>query len=177
MPKHESRPSWKRHMTAVRIKRGGANKTSSRSSSAGGSNKNYASYLPAVYTGVPNRVDRYQQYEQMDQDPEISTGLDILAEFCTQNSEDFEGPFRIHYKDSQMGDTEVTTLENRLDAWVELNDFTTRIFDIVRNTLKQGDQIFVRDPETFELHWTDVAHVEKITVNEAKGKAAKPNAN
>lgn len=173
MPTSKGRPaSWTRHMTAVRIKRGGANKPSkgSRGASASGTNKNFASYLPAVYTGVPNRVDRYQQYDQMDQDPEISTGLDILTEFCTQNSDDFGGAFQIHYKDNQMGDTEVTTLENRLDAWNDLNDFNTRIFDIFRNVLKNGDQFFVRDPETFELHWVEPSHVEKITMNESKGK-------
>lgn len=172
MPTSNSHPTWKRHMTAVRIKRGGANAPTrgKKDASASGTNKNFASYLPAVYTGVPNRVDRYQQYDQMDQDPEISTGLDILTEFCTQNSEDFEGAFQIHYKDKQMGDTEVTTLENRLDAWNELNDFNTRIFDIFRNVLKNGDQFFVRDPETFELHWVEPSHVEKITMNESKGK-------
>lgn len=171
MPTSNPRPSWKRHMTAVRIKRAaGRQSGSSKSGSTTGSNKNYSSYLPAVYTGLTNRTDRYAQYDQMDQDPEIRTGLDILAEFCTQNSEDFEGPFVVNYKDSQMGDTEVTTLENRMDAWCDLNGFTTRIFDIFRNVLKYGDQFFVRDPETLELHWVDPTHVEKITVNEAKGK-------
>lgn len=157
-------------MTAVRIKRNPKTTDGGKSGSTSGSTKNYSSYLPAVYTGVPNRVDRYQQYDQMDQDPEIRTGLDILAEFCTQNSEEFDSPFTINYKDGQMGETEVTTLENRMDAWCELNDMTTRIFDIFRNVLKYGDQFFVRDPETLELHWVDPSHVEKITVNEAKGK-------
>ena len=49
---------------------------------------NYSSYLPDVYTGSPNRVERYQQYEVMDSDPEVNAALDILAEFCTQKLKD-----------------------------------------------------------------------------------------
>ena len=168
-----SQPSWKRHMTAVSIKRAIGNNSSKSTGPRhgnGGRSSNYASYLPQVYTGIGNRIDRYRTYDTMDQDPEINTGLDILTEFCTQNSEEFDGPFIIHYKDNQMGDTEVSTLENRLDAWNALNDFSTRIFDIFRSVLKMGDQFFVRDPETYEWHWIDPRHVEKIIINEAEGK-------
>lgn len=168
---NSNKPSWKKHMTAVRIKRATGRKNGQPAKKGKSStSQNFSSYLPAVYTGLTNRIDRYQQYDQMDQDPEIRTGLDILGEFCTQNSEDFSLPFQINYKDSQMGDTEVTTLENRLEAWDHLNDFRTRIFDIFRNVLKYGDQFFIRDPETLELHWVDPQHVEKITVNETEGK-------
>ena len=34
--------------------------------------KNYQSNLPEVYTGHPNRIERYNQYEQMDMDSEIN---------------------------------------------------------------------------------------------------------
>ena len=30
--------------------------------------RNYSSYLPDVYTGHPNRIQRYFQYDQMDSD-------------------------------------------------------------------------------------------------------------
>ena len=46
--------------------------------------RNYSSYLPDVYTGHPNRIQRYFQYDQMDSDSEVNAALDILAEFCTQ---------------------------------------------------------------------------------------------
>ena len=32
--------------------------------------KNYQSHLPEVYTGHPNRIERYNQYENMDTDSE-----------------------------------------------------------------------------------------------------------
>ena len=41
---------------------------------------------------------------------------------------------------------------------------------MVRSTLKYGDQFFIRDPETYKLYWTDPANVEKVVVNESKGK-------
>ena len=50
--------------------------------------RNYSSYLPDVYTGHPNRIQRYFQYDQMDSDSEINAALDILAEFSTQQNQE-----------------------------------------------------------------------------------------
>ena len=55
--------------------------------------RNYSSYLPDVYTGHPNRIQRYFQYDQMDSDSEINAALDILAEFSTQQNAENETPF------------------------------------------------------------------------------------
>mgnify|MGYP004007738257 CR=1 FL=1 len=41
---------------------------------------------------------------------------------------------------------------------------------IFRNTIKYGDQFFIRDPETHKLYWCDPANVEKVIVNESEGK-------
>ena len=49
---------------------------------------NYSSFLPDVYAGSPNRVERYMQYDTMDMDSEVNAALDILAEFCTQKLKD-----------------------------------------------------------------------------------------
>lgn len=163
--------SWKRHMTMARSKVS-TNRPDTKGKSAletSGSKSNFASYLPVVYTGLPNRTDRYRQYDQMDQDPEIRTALNIIADFCTQSTEDFGLPFNIKYKDN-IGDTEVTTLEDRLESWADQNDFKTRIYEIVRGLLKYGDQFFIRDPETFDWYWVNPMNVEQVFVNEATGK-------
>ena len=55
----------------------------------------FSSWLPEVYAGSPNRLMRYIQYDQMDNDLEINAALDILAEFCTQDDEYTEQPFII----------------------------------------------------------------------------------
>lgn len=154
--------TWTRHVKMAKISNHSKH-TDSVSSS------NYSSYLPSVYTGLNNRVDRYRQYDQMDQDPEISNGLDIIADFCTQNLDEMMSSFEIRYKD-HMGDSEIRTISDRRESWSKLNDFKTRTFDIFRNVLKYGDQFFIRDPETYEWHWVDPYNVEKITINESLGK-------
>lgn len=161
--------SWKRHMTMGRSKLSTIPNQSSNSNKSTGTKTNFASYLPVVYNGLANRTERYSQYEQMDQDPEIRTALNIIADFCTQSTEDYGLPYKIKYKDD-IGDTEVTTIEDRLDAWTEQNDFKTRMYEIVRGLLKYGDQFFIRDPETFDWYWVSPKNVEQVFVNEATGK-------
>jgi hypothetical protein len=160
--------SWQQHMTLGRSKLSTVPQRNAMEQ-PGGSKTNFSSYLPAVYTGLSNRVDRYRQYDQMDQDPEIRTALNIIADFCTQSTKDFGLPFQIQYKDT-MGDTEVTTLEDRLESWSDLNEFKMRIYDIIRGILKYGDQFFIRDPETFVWYWVNPMNVDKVLVNNATGK-------
>lgn len=131
--------------------------------------RNWASTLPDVYVGHSNRLDRYNQYEQMDMDSEINAALDILGEFCTQRNEENHTPFDIVFKETPT-DNEVKILKEQLQQWVNLNDFNKRIFKMMRNVLKYGDQIFIRDPETFKLFWVEMNKVTKVIVNEAEGK-------
>ena len=131
--------------------------------------RNYQSQLPEVYTGQPNRVERYNQYEQMDMDSEVNAALDILAEFCTQKNTENHTAFTIKYKE-QPSDNEVKIIKEQLQQWVALNDFNKRMFKIVRNVLKYGDQVFIRDPENFKLYWTEMSKVTKVIVNEGEGK-------
>lgn len=130
---------------------------------------NWASQLPDVYIGHPNRVERYNQYEQMDMDSEINAALDIIAEFMSQfNIENGTG-FDLFFKDDPT-DNEVKILKDQLQQWISLNDLNKRLFKLVRNTIKYGDQVFLRDPETFKLYWTEMHKVVKVVVNEAEGK-------
>jgi hypothetical protein len=131
--------------------------------------RNYQSNLPEIYIGHPNRVERYNQYEQMDMDSEVNAAMDILAEFSTQPSPETNLPFDIKFKDKPT-DSEVKIIKEQLQQWVNLNELNKRIFKIMRNTLKYGDQIFVRDPETFKLMWVETSKVVKVIVNEAEGK-------
>lgn len=131
--------------------------------------RNYQSQLPEVYIGHPNRVERYNQYENMDMDPEINAALDILAEFSTQASKDNRTPFKIEWLDNPT-DNEIKIVKDQLHKWVKLNDLQERAYKIFRNTLKYGDQIFIRDPETFKLFWVEISKVVKVIVNESEGK-------
>jgi hypothetical protein len=131
--------------------------------------RNYASRLPEVYVGHPNRVERYNQYEMMDLDAEINACLDIISEFCTQKNEQNRTPFSIEFKDEPTPH-EIELLKTQLQQWCKLNEFNQRIFKIFRNTIKFGDQVFVRDPENFKLYWVDMTKVIKVIVNESEGK-------
>ena len=142
---------------------GGSNNQASPAFSKFGSN------LPEVYIGHPNRIERYNQYEQMDMDSEVNAALDILAEFCSQKNEENLTAFDIHFHEKPT-DNEVKIIKEQLQQWVSLNELNKRIFKIVRNTIKYGDQVFIRDPETFKLFWTEMSKVTKVIVNESDGK-------
>jgi len=135
----------------------------------GPARSNYSSYLPDVYSGAPNRIERYGQYNVMDMDSEVNAALDILAEFCTQNNTQNNTPFKFTYN-QKATNTEVQIIEQYLHQWCKLNDLNKRIFKVMRNVFKYGDAFFIRDPETKKLFHVDPAKVSKIIVNESTGK-------
>ena len=162
--------SWKKYFSPV------ASGTSLSSSDGyangnrpGPARSNYSSYLPDVYSGTPNRLDRYNQYDVMDSDPEVNAALDILAEFCTQKLKDGKSPFAVNWRHKGTN-SEVKILSEYLQQWNKLQKFDTRIFRIMRNTFKYGDAFFIRDPETQKWHYIDPSQVIKIIVNESEGK-------
>jgi hypothetical protein len=161
--------AWKKYFKT-------ANNSGSMSPISGSNNnlpdagyRNFASQLPEVYIGHPNRTERYNQYEQMDMDSEVNAALDILAEFMTQTNVENGTGFDLFFKEDPT-DNEVNILKDQLQQWVSLNDLNKRLFKLVRNTIKYGDQVFLRDPETFKLFWTEMFKVVKVIVNEAEGK-------
>jgi hypothetical protein len=131
--------------------------------------RNFQSNLPEVYIGHPNRIERYNQYEQMDMDSEVNAALDILSEFSTQTNDENGSPFKFFWKESPT-DSEVKIISEQLQQWISLNELNKRIFKMFRNTIKYGDQVFIRDPETFKLFWVEMSKVTKVIVNEAEGK-------
>ena len=159
--------SWRKHFTVYDQK----NYRGNAETSMGASNNRYSSWLPEVYTGPPNRLERYMQYDQMDQDSEINAALDIIAEFCTQTDSATELPYEIHYK-NEATETEIKLLHSALKQWCNVNDMDRRTWRMVRSVLKYGDQFFIRDPETWKLYWIDPAKVDKVVVNEGEGKKA-----
>ena len=161
--------SWKKYFTPAAIDGQLLSPISGNTSRPGPARTNYSSYLPDVYTGSPNRVERYQQYEVMDSDPEVNAALDILAEFCTQKLKDNKSPFAVKWRNKGTN-SEVKILSEYLSQWNKLQEFDVRIFRIVRNTFKYGDAFFIRDPETHKWHYIDPTQVIKIIVNESEGK-------
>jgi hypothetical protein len=166
--------SWKKYFTPVPTGNNPSGAYSPLGGVKGGNNpgparSNYSSYLPDVYVGSPNRVERYGQYNTMDLDSEVNAALDILAEFCTQENEQNGTPFIIDFK-QKATNSETTIIQRYLQQWCKLQSFETKMFRILRNIFKYGDQFFVRDPETKRWFHVDPANVTKIIVNESEGK-------
>lgn len=165
--------SWKRYFTPVptSMNAGGSYSPFSftRGTGLGPAAANYSSHLPDVYVGNPNRIERYGQYNTMDNDSEVNAALDILAEFCTQKNKENNTPFRIDFN-SAATNSEIQILSQYLKQWCRLQEFETRMFKIIRNVFKYGDQFFIRDPETKKWFHVDPAQLTKIIVNESEGK-------
>jgi len=162
--------SWKKYFTPVTV----SNQPSSYSPMGnigrpGPARAHYSSYLPDVYAGAPNRVERYMQYDTMDMDSEVNAALDILTEFCTQKDKENSTPFHTFFR-GHPTQVEVKLIKESLQKWCKFQQFETRIFRIVRNTFKYGDCFFIRDPETKKWLFVDAAKVSKIIVNESEGK-------
>lgn len=152
--------SWKKHFTKY---------DHSEGNSARAQANRWQSWLPEVYSGQPNRVERYGQYDQMDMDSEINAALDTIAEFSTQVDSATRLPLEIYFK-VDATEAEVNALQTGLRQWCNINDFERRIFGMFRAAIKYGDQFFIRDPETFKLIWVEPNNVTKVVVNESNGK-------
>ena len=160
---------WRKYFTPVNASGSLSPVSGSMASHASPAHRNYSSYLPDVYSGHPNRLERYGQYDTMDSDSEVNAALDILAEFCSQTNEESGTPFQIFFKE-QATPTETKVIRKYMQQWTKLNKFQTRIFKIVRNSFKYGDTFFVRDPETQSWMYVDPNKVDRIIVNESEGK-------
>jgi hypothetical protein len=163
--------SWKKYFNPVSTgtQPGTYSPVGNGSSRPGPARANYSSYLPDVYTGAPNRIERYLQYDTMDNDSEVNAALDILAEFCSQPNEENNTPFHLKFR-SKATNSEIAILREYLQQWCKMQKFGTRIFRIVRNAFKYGDAFFIRDPETKKWFYIDPGKITKIIVNESEGK-------
>ena len=161
--------SWKKYFNPVDNSALPSGVAGDKSGNADMYASRYSSWLPEVYQGSPDRIMRYYQYDAMDRDLEVNAALDIISEFCTQEDDDTKLPFLVNYNDKPSS-PEVKVIQQGLQKWCKLNELPRRIFKIFRSTIKYGDQLYIRDPETKKLYWVDPYQVEKVLVNESNGK-------
>jgi hypothetical protein len=153
--------SWTKHFRTAQ------NRTPNVNTGGGqgqGTSAKYSSFLPEIFAGHPNRIQRYYQFEDMSRDSDISAALDTIADFCTQSEEQQDHPFNINYTDEPT-EAEVSLLDEGLTKWVKKNKFKARLWKIFRDTIKNGDAFFINDPETHEWHWVDHYAVELVKVS------------
>lgn len=156
--------AWKKTFTQV-------NSVLPKKSAPRGGNSyvNRSSWLPEIYQGPPDRLQRYTVYETMDNDHEVHAALDTIADFSTEEDDLTKLPFVLNYAQTPSA-SESEILTQVLQQWCTLNEFRRRSWTMFRQTLKFGDQFFIRDPQTYKLFWVDPSNVTKIIVNESLGK-------
>lgn len=159
--------SWKRHFRIIKPTQSTPQQPVVGFSSGTGSN--FASYLPLVYAGHPNRLARYLQFDDMDRDSDVNAALDTIADFSTLSEEATDEPFIFQYS-GEPNESETKILKTMLAKWVKLNSFRSRLWNMFRDTLKNGDAFFLRDPETNEWLWLDHFMVEMVKVDDTMGK-------
>lgn len=166
--------SWKRHLktinTAEALAKPLLNKSNNNNQqSSGVSSSSYSSQnqISQLYSGHPNRLQRYKQFEDMDKDSIVNTGLNIISDFCTQSEEHSIGPFFVDY-DSSLTDAEVKLISKTLKSWVRINNFTNRLYGIFRGVLALGDQFFITHPETREWIWVNPYAVQGCSIDPDK---------
>ena len=160
--------SWRKHFQIPKTANELAANHSGASHHASTNNK-FSSWLKDVYSGAPNRVDRYMQYEIMDSDSEVNSALDTVAEFCTQFDYENNLPFTVEHF-TEPTESEVKVLASSLRQWCMINDWNKRVWRTIRNTIKYGDGYFIRDPETYELLYVNSSDVSKVIINQSRGK-------
>lgn len=127
----------------------------------------YKNFLPVVYQGPQNRVERYSIYDGMEQDPIIAWSLDIISDFIIQADKD--ETFIIDYADDdELPDSHTLTIEKALSEWCRINEWKKRIYNTIKEVLKYGDVFYVRDPETYELQKINIYDVMGVVVDELK---------
>lgn len=157
--------SWTKHFRTVANP---TSKTATPPNNTGGiygTSGKYASILPEIFAGNPNRIQRYYQFDDMARDSDVSAALDTIADFCTQSEEQSKTPFEIDILESGLDESAVKLLDQSLVSWVRKNDFKKRLWKIFRDTIKYGDTFFVEDPETCTWYWVDQYSVELVKVS------------
>ena len=149
--------SWKRHLKTINLTNNNYTVPKTQphdGSSTLASSTSSSLQINKLYSGHPNRMQRYKQFDDMTKDSIVSTGLNIISDFCTQTEEQSIGPFEVEF-DGLMSDTEMKIISKSLRKWTNLNNFENRLWDITRGALQKGDQFFIVDPETFAWMWVN----------------------
>src|SRR5574337_731082 len=147
--------TWKKFFKPVNSVLPAAQRTVD-TTSAYTSTAKYSNWLPEVYSGPPDRLQRYAVYDQMNFDHEISAALDTFADFGTEPDEVTKLPLVFKFSEDPTP-SEIAILEKTLGQWCRLNKINRRLWTMFRATLVYGNQFFIRDPETFILYWIDPA--------------------
>lgn len=110
---------------------------------------NYSWYAKFV-NGSNNRLQRYKEYEIMDNDVEVSLALDTIAEHMSEKNIKTDLPFDLDIKKDEnktISNTIIVTLITALRHWNSIHEWDTKIFNISRNLSIYGDVFFEKESD------------------------------
>jgi len=120
---------------------------------------NYSWYA-RLMTGSSQRINKYGEYDQMDEDVEVSRCLDTIADEMTSTNTNTNLPLDLIVQPDNMEnipDSTISTLNAALRYWVDIHDLDFSMFDIARNLVKYGDVFFKRADNSSTKKWTYIA--------------------
>lgn len=118
--------------------------TDSQSMTDAGIYGNYSWYQRLIQ-GSGSRLTRYREYDLMDNDVDVARALDTIAEEMTGNDENTNECILMDVvaeDDAMISDTEVLTVKAALRHWIHVHKWDSRLFKVVRTTVKYGDCFF-----------------------------------
>lgn len=144
---------------------------------------NYSWYAKFL-NGSSNRLQRYNEYELMDQDVEISLALDTIAEHMSENNDKTDLPFDL---DMQVEEGQsvpnriVMVLRTALRHWSSIHNWGNKIFGISRALCLYGDVFFEKKNDFNKWNYINAnkiigAVVERSNPRNVLGWQVKPDA-
>lgn len=135
---------------------------------SGGSLYSNNSWYQRIIQGSSSRINKYKEYDAMDDDVEVARALDTIAEEMTSFDLATRSPILIDFQldDDRVKPYVIETLRSALRVWCDINQLDDQLFDIVRVTIKYGDCFFVKGKTGEGWSYIHPRHVLAASVNE-----------
>lgn len=108
------------------------------------------SWMNKLVQGSSVRLQRYREFDMMDEDTDVSRALDIIAEEIIGNNPKSHMPLELQIttgNEQDVASNIVVTLQAALKTWCNVHRWNRRLYFLVRNTVKYGDCFFFRAKE------------------------------
>jgi len=105
------------------------------------------SWMNKLIQGSSARLQRYREFDMMDEDTDVSRALDIIAEEIIGNNPKSDMPLELQItvgNEQDVPSSHVVTLQAALRTWCNVHRWNRRLYFLVRNTIKYGDSFFFR---------------------------------
>lgn len=135
---------------------------------SGGSLFSNNSWYQRIIQGSSSRINKYKEFDSMDDDVEVARALDTIAEEMSSYDVATRSPILIDFQldDDRVKPYVIETLRSALRVWVDINGLDDQMFDIVRVTIKYGDCFFIKGKFGEPWKYVHPRHVLAASVSE-----------